>query len=46
MRSVTTVALDCGVAHLGRFAQAHAERFGEKPSGTLTRARGTGLSTG
>jgi transcriptional regulator GlxA family with amidase domain len=46
METVTTVALDCGFAHLGRFAQAYAGRFGERPSDTLKRARRTGRSAG
>lgn len=37
--TVTTVALACGFAHLGRFARAFALRFGESPSDTLARAR-------
>ncbi len=44
METVTTVALDFGFAHLGRFAQAYADRFGERPSDTLKRARRSGLS--
>ena len=32
---VSTVALDCGFAHLGRFSQAYQDRFGEAPSATL-----------
>jgi transcriptional regulator GlxA family with amidase domain len=37
--SVTSVAYDCGFAHLGRFAQQYARHFGEPPSETLRRAR-------
>jgi AraC-like DNA-binding protein len=37
--TVTGIALACGFAHLGRFARAYAERFGEAPSQTLSRAR-------
>jgi transcriptional regulator GlxA family with amidase domain len=37
--TVTRVALDCGFAHLGRFAQEYARHFGECPSETLRRAR-------
>ena len=37
--TVTTVALDCGFTHLGRFAQEYARQFGEPPSETLRRAR-------
>lgn len=33
--TVAAVALDCGFTHLGRFAQAYAQRFGEAPSATL-----------
>lgn len=35
---VTQVALDCGFAHLGRFAGYYRERFGETPSETRRRA--------
>lgn len=34
---VTEVAYSCGFSHLGRFSQAYAKRFGEKPSDTLHR---------
>lgn len=37
---VTDVALDCGFSHLGEFALAYRERFGEPPSATLRRAGG------
>jgi AraC-like DNA-binding protein len=37
--NVTTIALECGISHLGRFARAYARRFGEQPSETLRRAR-------
>jgi transcriptional regulator GlxA family with amidase domain len=37
--TVTTVALDCGFTHLGRFSQEYARQFGEPPSETLRRAR-------
>jgi AraC-like DNA-binding protein len=33
--NVTTIALNAGFTHLGRFAQAYAARFGERPSETL-----------
>jgi AraC-like DNA-binding protein len=36
--NVTTIALDAGFGHLGRFSQDYAARFGEKPSETLRRA--------
>ena len=36
---VTTIAMACGFAHLGRFAQVYRETYGESPSETLTRAR-------
>lgn len=35
--SVTEVALDCGIAHLGRFSRAYRNRFGETPSETKKR---------
>ena len=37
--SVTSVGVDCGFVHLGRFASAYRKRFGESPSATLKRAR-------
>lgn len=37
--TVTRVAHDCGLAHLGRFSQEYARHFGESPSETLRRAR-------
>lgn len=36
---VTTVAMDSGLFHLGRFSQSYARTFGEKPSETLLRRR-------
>lgn len=36
--TVTNAALDCGFAHLGRFASAYRFRYGESPSDTLRRA--------
>ena len=36
---VTTVAMDSGFFHLGRFSQAYARAYGEKPSETLARRR-------
>jgi transcriptional regulator GlxA family with amidase domain len=44
MDTVTTVALGSGFAHLGRFARAYTERFGERPSDTLKRANAVGMS--
>jgi AraC-like DNA-binding protein len=44
MDTVTTVALGSGFAHLGRFARAYAERFGERPSETLRRVNAAGRS--
>ena len=40
-RSVAEVALECGFEHLGRFSGAYRQRFGESPSETLRRARGS-----
>lgn len=37
--TVTSVALECGLHHLGRFAVQYRRRFGESPSETLARAR-------
>ncbi|MDP5349628.1 MAG: helix-turn-helix domain-containing protein, partial [Paracoccaceae bacterium] len=36
---VTTVAMDSGIFHLSRFAQAYTRAFGERPSETLARGR-------
>lgn len=37
--TVTSIALDCGFCHLGRFAGAYAQTYGESPSETLRRCR-------
>ncbi|SDF35353.1 Helix-turn-helix domain-containing protein [Lentzea fradiae] len=39
-QTVTDAALSWGFVHLGRFAGAYRERFGEPPSRTLWRSRG------
>ena len=44
--TVTRVAHDCGLAHLGRFSQEYARQFGESPSDTLRRARRSGTALG
>lgn len=36
---VTTIAHESGLSHLGRFAQAYARAYGERPSETLYRRR-------
>ena len=36
---VTSIALDCGFGHLGRFAVEYKRRFGERPKQTLDRVR-------
>ncbi len=36
-RSVTFIALECGFAHLGRFAAEYKRYFGESPSDTIKR---------
>lgn len=36
---VTDIALECGVANIGRFASSYRETYGEKPSATRRRAR-------
>ena len=36
---VADVALDCGFAHFGRFAQTYKQQFGETPSATLEQRR-------
>jgi transcriptional regulator GlxA family with amidase domain len=33
--TVSSVALACGFAHLGRFSATYASKFGEAPSVTL-----------
>ncbi len=38
--TVTVIAHDCGVMHLGRFAASYRQRYGEPPSATLARAQG------
>ena len=38
--SVSSIALDCGFGHLGRFSQVYRKRFGERPSEMLANARG------
>jgi AraC-like DNA-binding protein len=35
--NVSRIAMECGFAHLGRFAIAYRERFGETPSETIAR---------
>ena len=35
--TVTTIALDCGFTHLGRFARLYRETYGEPPASTLRR---------
>jgi AraC-like DNA-binding protein len=37
--SISRVALDCGITHLGRFSAAYRQAYGELPSATLTSAR-------
>lgn len=37
--TVSSIALNCGFAHLSRFAGRYRHRFGESPSETLRRAR-------
>jgi AraC-like DNA-binding protein len=41
--SVTTVALECGFGHLGRFSVDYRARFGESPADTRRRAIGHDL---
>jgi transcriptional regulator GlxA family with amidase domain len=36
-KSVTTIALDCGFTHLGKFSRSYKDKFGESPSETLKR---------
>ena len=42
-RTVSSVAYDCGFWQLGRFGQAYRKLFGEAPSQTLKRSRGTAV---
>jgi AraC-like DNA-binding protein len=42
-RNVSTVAMDWGFTHLGRFAGDYKKCFGETPSATLDRMTGKGL---
>jgi adenylate cyclase len=37
--TVTSIAINCGFTHLGRFAGWYRERYGESPSATLDKAR-------
>lgn len=37
--TVTTIAHDCGVMHVGRLAAAYRARYGETPSATLARVQ-------
>jgi transcriptional regulator GlxA family with amidase domain len=37
--SVTSIALECSFAHLGRFPAAYRSAFGELPAETLARSR-------
>jgi transcriptional regulator GlxA family with amidase domain len=36
---IADIALNCGFTHLGRFAIAYSEKFGELPSETLEKIR-------
>jgi transcriptional regulator GlxA family with amidase domain len=38
--SVTTIAVQWGFCHLGRFSVEYRKRYGERPSETLRRQRG------
>lgn len=41
--TVTTVAIDCGFFHFGRFSVRYRQAFGESPSATLARGRRDGF---
>src|SRR6202035_4512659 len=41
--SVAEIASGCGFTELGRFAGAYRTAFGESPSTTLRRSRGSGI---
>jgi AraC-like DNA-binding protein len=38
-KPVTSIALECGFIHLGRFSRLYRNRFGERPSDTLRKGR-------
>jgi len=44
--NVTAVVLEAGINHLGRFAGEYQRRYGELPSETLLRSRGTSSTAG
>ena len=37
--SISSIALDCGFTHFGRFSQVYRKRFGERPSDTLRKGK-------
>ncbi|MEO3414139.1 AraC family transcriptional regulator [Roseovarius sp. CAU 1744] len=37
--TVTSIAVGCGISHVGRFSKAYKQMFGELPSETLRRSR-------
>jgi transcriptional regulator GlxA family with amidase domain len=37
--SIGSIGLECGFTHFGRFSQVYRNRFGERPSDTLRKAR-------
>ncbi len=37
--TITSIAMDCGFFHQGRFSQLYKNRFGERPSDTLCRTK-------
>ena len=38
--TATSIALECGFSHYGRFVKAYRSRFGESPSATRAKCRG------
>jgi AraC-like DNA-binding protein len=44
--AVSSVALDCGFTHLGRFSAAYRQAYGELPSATLAAARSPSVRRG
>jgi AraC-like DNA-binding protein len=43
---ISSVALDCGFTHLGRFSAAYRQAYGELPSATLAAARSPSVRRG
>jgi transcriptional regulator GlxA family with amidase domain len=37
--SISSIALNCGFTHFGRFSQVYRKRFGKRPSDTLRKGK-------